>query len=838
MNKYVKSFLGFFIIVIPAALTLGLLFNYLTKKSFYPDEGIFNTSGLITEVKIYSNSYGTPHIFSKNEHDAYFTLGYVHARDRLWQMDLARRVAEGRLSEIFGSKTIDFDKLFRTIGIHRFSYILSHSLSEHSKQILQNYADGVNSFIEEHRENPPIEFDALNYKPDEWKPEHSLMIARLMGWELNLAWFTDYIIGEIVNKAGLEKTSEIFPDSNITLFKRVKPPEAEQTDTLEKISASEHNIKNITLIARNFYNTYADYREFLGFNNLNGGSNCWVISGAKSESGKPIIANDPHLGFQAPSKWYEVYLNSNTLNVTGMSLPGIPGIIIGHNNYIAWGLTNLMNDDCDFILLTKDSGDKTKYYLKNQVYTYDSIPEKILVKDSAEIDFIVYLTKIGPVISDLSIGGFAELQAQDCISLKDKILTFKWTGFELADDVDAFYKINTARNWDEFKEGIKKFCVPAQNFMYADINGNIGYHAGGKIPVRKSIQENDFIFPLSEDLEWTGFIDFDNMPGVYNPNEEFIATANTNPFDWLITGQKDRFYISYIFEPASRFDKITEFLSNRSKLGINDFKLIQMSYESPYAKEISGYILEAYKNVKTDEETSKFLEKFKNWNGDLKPNSEIGTIYSLFFIMLLKNTYEDELGKEVFHDFLIIQNLPYRSIMLLLKKNSAWFDNVNTAATETRDEIIRKSLFNAIELFNEKIQPGANGSKNWGDIHTVKFRHPLGTVEALDKSFNIGPYSVGGDQTTLNNSVYSFNNALENGDFTNILGSSMRMIVDLGDVKHSLTVNTTGQNGQPLHKNYKDQTRLWLNGEYITGTTDELEMIEKKYKLLILNPAK
>jgi len=238
MNKYLKNFSGIIIIFLPLLLLLGLLFNNLSKRSFYPTNGNINLSGLKSPVKVYFDDFGVPQIIANNEDDAYFTLGYVHARDRLWQMDLNRRVAEGKLSELFGSRAINFDKLFRTIGINRFCYSWYNELSPKSKLILDSYVKGVNKFIETHWDNLPIEFDAMNYKPEPWKPEHSLMITRLMAWDLNIAWYTDYILGEVINKVGIEKTSEMFPDTNFVLFK--KPViEEDSTETKKDNASSE-----------------------------------------------------------------------------------------------------------------------------------------------------------------------------------------------------------------------------------------------------------------------------------------------------------------------------------------------------------------------------------------------------------------------------------------------------------------------------------------------------------------------------------------------------------------------------------------------------------------------
>lgn len=826
MKRFFSFILVVLILLIPILLTIGWFFNHLTKKSFYPEEGVFRFSGLKTSVKIYSDIYGVPHIITDSDESAYFTLGYLHARDRLWQMDLSRRVAEGKLSEIFGTKTIEFDILFRTIGINRFAFSWYKQLNPFSKMILDSYAKGVNSFISEHKNNLPVEFDALNYYPDEWKPEHSLMIARLMGWELNIAWFTDYIFAKIISKVGYEKTSEIFPDSSIVIFQNISEPETDTVSNQNDISFESLN---------DFLDINKKYKRFFGLNSFPSGSNCWVVSGEKTFSGKPLLANDPHLSFSVPSKWYEAHIKSSNLDVFGMTLPGVPGIVIGQNKKIAWCMTNLMNDDNDMITLRRDSTDKRRYLFNNKSYSFDSLTERIQVKDSLETTHSVLLTSFGPVISDLKTRGFADNKTDTTFT--DDIITFRWTGFEYTDDINTFYQLNRASNWNDFKSALKNFCVPAQNFIYADIEGNIAYHTAGKIPIRKNSNLSTIISP-AEESEWTGFVEFEKLPSIVNPENGFIATANTNPFNWLSTDKQNRFYISYFFEPDSRFEVIYDFLNSKSKFDTDDFRLLQMSDKSNYALTIKKYLLESFQNYNNADKTvSTALSLFNDWDGELSSITSHAAILNTFLSYLIFNIYSDELGEKLFDDFLIVQNIPYRSLLKILSsEKSAWFDNINTSETETCEQIIRLSFQQAIELLKNIFGNEDIYSWNWGQLHQIKFKHPLGSVELLDKSFNIGPFEIGGDQTSVNNTSFSFNSFYHNKKFDVKIGASMRFIADMSDIEHPRTVITTGQNGQPLHSNYKDQTRLWLYGGYKIISLDEENMIIEKYKLLELHP--
>lgn len=842
MNKFAKTFLGFWVIIIPSILILGLLFNNLSQKSFYPSSGEIAVSGLKSPVKIYFDKYAVPHVLAQNEDDIFFTQGYLHARDRLWQMDLTRRVAEGRLSEIFGSSTLNFDRLFRTIGIYRFAYNWYNNISPKSKQILTAYTSGVNKFIETHFDNLPVEFDALNYRPEQWKPEHSLMLARMMAWDLNIAWYTDYIIGELVNKTGLEKTSEIFPDSNITIYR--KPlPEVEKDSISGNETGSIEKYQLVAALGKDFFETNEEYRNFLGIEGSHIGSNSWVVSSQKSITGKPILANDPHLALQAPSRWYEMYLKGGDVDVQGMSFPGIPTVVIGSNKFIAWGLTNLMNDDNDFIILKRDSIAGNKYVYESRSYDMDSLKEKIFVKDSLESEYTVWLTKVGPVVSGLNIRGFADFKQKSEDPYMGKLMTFRWTGYELSDELNCFYGINTSKNWDDFRIALKSFGTPAQNFTYADVYGNIGYQSAGKIPIRKTNDNNSYIYPNDTELEWTGFIDFERMPNVYNPQSGYIVTANTNPFTWLTAESSkekapDKFYISYLWESDSRYKRISNFLRSRTLFDMDDFRLLQNNVESPYASALAQHLVKAYDSLIINDENIKWcVERFRNWNGEMKTGESIGSVYNVFLVYLLKNIYEDELGKDVFKNFLIVQNIPYRSLELILNQDdNPWFDNVNTAKREYKNEILRRSLEQAIEFLKVKFTNQDINTWHWGQIHNIKFRHPLGLVEALDKTFNIGPYDIGGDQTTVNNTEYSFNQVIEDGKFPVIIGASMRRIVSLSAIEHPLSINSTGQSGQPGNDHYSDQARMWLYGEYKINTTSEIEMLDRRYELLSLIP--
>ncbi len=837
-NPYIKNTTGIVIILITIVVTLIILFNQLSNKSFYPESGTIKTEGIYESVNIYRDNFGVSYIEGNNENDLYFALGYTHSQDRLWQMDLFRRIAEGKMSEILGKDAIEYDKLFRTIGINKIAIQFYQNLSPKSKEILQSYTNGVNFFIKTHIKKLPLEFDVLNYKPEQWKPEHSIMLVRLMGWELNLSWYSDFMFGEIVKKWGIEKAKDFFPnypeDAPFIVTSDKKSNEKNKLlDTNKKISEKsiENNYKVFAELGKKFCETNLNFRDFLGLKGTHIGSNSWVISGKKSENKKPIIANDPHLALQSPSKWYEVVLINRRTNYIcgGFSIPGTPGITIGYNNCISWGITNLMNDDADFYILPLDPLDKKKYIYKNSSYPIDSITESIKVKDvKDEIYFTIFQTKIGPIISNLERTGF--LENNNFRTGSNELLTFRWTGYDFSDEIECFYKLNNAKNWEDFKNALRGYNLPASNFVYADTMGNIGYHAAGKIPIRKNLSEDIYaMYPSNGEIEWTSYLDFEDLPQSYNPKEEFIVTANNKP----IKDYKN--YISNLYEPPYRAERIEQILMLRNNFNANEFKLIQNDVLSLQAREYCNYIFEAYKDtINISQDEKEFLKLLKSWDYEMKLYSPAASLFSEFEVVLYKNIYKDKLGEELFRNYIFLKNIPVRNTTKLLKEQNSWmFDIVgNIGKPENRNDIIKISFQEAINNLKNKFGNSDYTKWYWGEIHKVIIKHPLGIVAALSPVLNIGPYEIGGNGTTIANSEYSFYTSLNNKEFESYLGASMRIIVDMSNLSTYQSILPTGQSGQPHHPHYKDQTRLWLNGEYKTINISDYSQLKNKIILI------
>lgn len=846
MKPYKKILIGFGIVFIVVSIASLFFVNRMITKSFPQIEGDAVISSLNQEVKIFRDEFGIPYIEAMNEDDLFIGLGFVHAQDRMWQMDLMRRAGMGKLSEIFGTKTIKFDLMFRTVGFKELAKKLFNASSEETKRICSSYAKGINEFLVINKENYQIEFDLLGYKPEKWEPWQTFIMARLMAWELNLGWWTDVVYGQLAEKIPYEKFMRLIPDYPKDAPTILKNSDFGMRNAELKIKPSlfgtnlKQSIRNELL---KFYELNKSFREFMGWHDSQSGSNSWVVSSKRSETGRPILANDPHLIYSLPSKWYIASLSSPTLTVSGVTIPGSPGVVIGKNKDITWGLTNLMLDDCDLFIETLDST-RTKYFFNGESQSLTIKLDTIKVKDSSDVIFEIRRTHRGPIIN----------QANEFLNEADleHVLSMSWTGYELSDEVLTFYKISKARNYREFKNALKHFNAPAQNFLCADNEGNIFYKAAGKIPLRNNSSP---LIPKSGEtgeFDWNRFVPFENLPEALNPAEGFIATNNNLPSHNL------SYYIGNLWEPASRAERIHELLISKEKFNTSDFMKFQNDVVSPHARKITRYILDAFENVDIkDKNLETALTYFKNWIFEISQYDQTSGIYNYFYSELLKNTFVDEMGEELFKQFVFVGNVPHRVILQLLSDESgmqstasphimdwndstatiqeyvstSWFDNINTKQIETKEEIIRKSLVDAITKLENEFGKEPKYWQ-WGKIHKVKFKHPFsGQSSIIDYLVDIGPFEIGGDQTTLLNTSYKFSES-----YDNYLGPSMRQIVDLSNIDSSFIILTSGQSGHLTHENYSDQSRMWLKGKYIQFNTSS--EIYQKYKLLTLAPEK
>lgn len=830
-TKPKKFFFGSFAFLLILAGALCWAGIFMIKKSLPIIDGEHEAEGLLASVEVYRDQYGVPHIMADNEHDLMFATGYVQAQDRLWQMDLLRRVAAGRLSEILGTKTLEIDKFLRTVGLMRTAKKIADSLDYETRTLLQAYADGVNLYLREHLDNYPIEFTLLGYEPYPWEIEHTVAMSRVMAWQLNMGWYVDVMYAQIADSVGNQKMMEIFPrfpDDAPTIVsdKPISNHAALEFKSSKENSYSQKGLgvrlsKTLLTVLMRWMQINEQVKTIAGFDGSAIGSNNWVVNGAKSATGKPILANDPHLAHSAPSTWYEMHLSGGRLDVTGFTFPGVPLIVLGNNRNIAWGFTNVMTDDADFYVETIREG---RFLFNGKWNDLITVYEEIKIKDSASVMLPVSFTGHGPIISD-----FLKKELRD-----EQAIAMRWLGHDYSNEVKAIYKLNLARDWQEFREATRHFKVPGQNVVFADYDGNIGYQCMSGIPIRRSGNGIALLDGTTNLYDWQGIVPFEELPYSFNPADHYIASANNKT-----AGNWFPYFISNYWEHPSRIKRIHQFLQSKEKIGVEDCKTLQQDFYSFHAAEVVPFLLNVLESDSmfiADEESPSYRALYhesylfvKHWDYTMAPDSRGAAIFNVFFQKLLRNAYEDEMGEALFKSFITLSNIPTRvTTQLLFNNTSSWWDNQITPGKETRDATIKKSFIESIEWLKSSIHAEASGWK-WGELHKVTFEHLIGKQKPFDRLFNIGPFSVGGNTTTVNNTEYHYGDET----FKVLIGASMRRIVDFSDRLHPLTVLTLGQSGQPYSDFYQDQTPMWLDGRYKTVSMNQTEIENYPHKLIL-----
>lgn len=815
MNTFIRLALFFFILIIGFA---GLAFYWTFYKPLPDYEDTIKLPGLSSEVDIHWDEFGVPHIYSSDEQDLYYALGYVHAQDRLWQMNVTQFAAEGRFAEFFGADLVELDKYFRTLGFWRTAQkIEQEALSDQERAILQAYSDGVNDFVAKNSNRLPVQFALAEIEPLEWTPTRTLAIIRLMGWELNLSWWSE---------AAYNHLKEILPpdrfDELMLAWDADLPTSLDDTESIQLTATSL-----LPMLEMEFKG-----REILQMQGSHVGSNAWVVDGSKTQSGYPILAGDPHLGLDMPGKWYEVHLNLNGKNVSGVTIAGIPGIVLGQNDQMAWSFTNIMADDTDFFVEQVDANDRGRYVIDSaavgqvQFQPFEKVREIIKVKDADEQLLEIRFTKHGPVISDIYPN--KEL-------LGNQVIAMQWTGHEVSNEFRTMYGINWASNFQEFQDALPHFAVPGQNFMYGDHSGNIAMFSTARLPLRTG---NKVIFRRGWEPrdDWQGYIPFAEMPHVINPEKGWIANANNK-----LATEVYPHYLASFWEPPSRIQRISSVLASKTTLSERDFIELQNDSYSSFAAEITPVILDVIKN-QNEFDFSLPVSYLENWDYRYTTSSTAASIFDVFFLNFAKNTLQDELGESAYNNLVTHELIPVRTLSGLVQDSSAFFDDIRTPVIETRNDIILKSMQDAIYFLSDSL-----GSEpfewRWEQLHTITFKPPLFGMAAenpnapaalkmiVSNVLSKGPYSVAGHGMSVNNGQYSWEKPFEM-----TLGPSVRRIVDLSKLSSTKSILPTGQSGNPLSDHFGDQTDMWLNKQYRTFYQDSLLFEQAELETMKLVP--
>ncbi|HUW08933.1 MAG TPA: penicillin acylase family protein [Anaerolineae bacterium] len=827
MRTRTKVLLGIVVFIIALGLVAAVAGWLAIRRPWPKVAGTIQVDGLQAETTVIRDSWGVPHIYAANPHDLFFAQGYVHAQDRFWQMEFWRRVGSGRLAEILGESALGSDLFIRTLGWHRTAAQELELLDDELRGVLDAYSEGVNGYISANRGRLGLEFTILGLTgvridPEPWTPLNTLTWAKVMAWDLSGNMGADLLRAHFAARLGTGAVAvlgERYPEASPFV---VPNPAAESSGPSAPDSAS-HVLTEATLgsLPDSVLDTH-----FLGSGD-GVGSNNWVVAGSRTETGMPLLADDTHLGIQMPSIWYEVGLHCEPVTgdcpyqVVGFSFAGAPGVIIGHNDHIAWGVTNLGPDVQDLFIERVNPANPNQYEFQGEWLDMTIIREEIIVAGSEDDEPVVArirLTRHGPIIND-AVGG-----PEEEWSFGWQPLALSWTGLQPGTLFRSVLLLDRARNWEEFRTALSLWDVPSQNFVYADVEGNIGYQAPGRIPIRAAGNGSMPVPGWTGDHEWIGYIPYNELPRSFNPPEGYIVSANN-----AVVSPDFPHFISLDWAPGYRAQRIIELIEADLSLSVTDMQDIQGDSSPLWAQSI----LPALRSLPVPEEPrlAQALDMLRTWDGRAVRDSGGAALFESFERHFVDLTFGDELG------FQLLERARYELMVALEafvdEQASPWFDDINTLQTESRDDVLLRALEEAVEELTESL--GKNmGKWRWGDLHTATFRNQslgesgIGLIEAL---FNRGPVPVDGSSGTVNATGYRMSKPYGVSHVT-----SQRQIVDLSDFQRSVTMHTTGQSGHPFHRHYDDMIDPWRNIEYHAMQWDRSSLEEASEGLLLLQP--
>ena len=776
----------FLLLLTPAA---GLL---LLRTSLPDFRSSVRLEGIESPVQIMRDAQAVPHIFAASDADAYFAMGYLHAQDRLWQMHLQRRLGAGRLAEVIGEPGLGFDRFMRLIGAYRLAEESYHRLSSEVRGALDSYAAGVNAWLETRRGALPPEFYLLQTWPEPWKPADSLVWGKLMALQLSGNYRSELQRAEVSALLGSDALSVLFPEQTasepVTLSGHVS------TDRLRSLRAA--------------------LPPMLGPATA---SNEWALSAGETRTGGAILANDPHLGLNSPTLWYLARVRTPTMNLVGVTVPGVPFHILGHNGSIAWGMTTTGSDVQDLFIERIDPEDPTRYLTEDGSRPFRIRTEIIEVDGGEPVTLTVRETRHGPVLSDIDADAAA-------MTDDDHVLALSFTALD-ADDTtsEAIYLMGRATNWVEFLGALQFWVAPQQNIAYADIDGNIGMIVPGRIPIRAS---GDGLTPVpgwTGEYDWTGYVPVESLPQVLNPAEGHIVNAN-NP----VVGPDYPYLIGNDDTGPYRAERILEVLEDSPGQTIESTLALQMDTVSAAARNLLPLML----TVRPDNAAaSEAVTLLRGWTYTMDRDRPEPLIFATWLRHLNEALYADELGT-LFREY---WRLRPRVVRGMLTENQDWCDDRRTARDESCAAILRSSLDAAIAELTERHQRDL-ADLRWGDEHIAPFAHRVFSAVPVAKSLvdisietDGGPYTVNRGNSRVNST---------STPFAHVHGATMRAVYDLSDLDNSRFIIATGQSGNPFSPHYGDLVERWRDGDSFTIAGSPTELSRGGNATLTLHPYK
>lgn len=779
-------------------LAVGIYFYIQQLKPTYSGE--LALDGLTDRVEVYFDDYGIPHIYAQNEEDAYMALGYVHAQDRLFQMEVVRRIASGRLSEIFGSDLLKADKLFRTLGIHQYSEMLADDFANNADQKIQKntqaYLAGINKFIDV---GPaPIEFNILGIEKSPFTLVDVHNAIGYLGFSFASAYKIEPLLTHIYQNLGADYLKAFDLGAN------------EITQTINNFPGADAALD----LSDYVINVMKDLPTAAWI-----GSNSWVLSPQKTQSGKVILENDPHVGFAQPAVWYEAHLEAPGLSVYGYYIAGVPFAPLSHSRDCAIGLTMFTNDDLDFFQEKVSPDDSAQYEHGGQNHYFETRKETIDVKDSLDVAITVRETIHGPVINDV-----LDLKNREPVSMY-------WTFTQKeAPILETLYDLNNIKNINDARAVARSVHAPGLNIMYGDREGNIAWWASAHLIRRPdgmvSVLVND---GSSGQYDPIGYYSFEENPQAENPPWNYVYSANNQTrttFGKPYPGH-------YAAEGRAR--RIVSVLEKERYFTVEKVKQMALDTRSENAPEVVASILNAIRgNIEVSELSKNAWQILEQWDGDFSLERNAPIIYSKVLFKILEGALKDELGEKNFKQLFETHMIQRSTQPLLANDSTVWWDNVDTSGkTESRMDIFSKAWYESMRELED--QHGSNMEEwQWGKVHTIEHSHPFGKVGLLRKIFNVGPYEVPGGDMVINNLKFHL---YDQGGYHVHAGPSTRRIVDFSDVENnSWSILPTGNSGNPFSRHYADQAEMYARGEYRKQMMNEEEIRDTSPDLLILKP--
>jgi penicillin amidase len=802
-----------------AVIAFGALAWWFIYRPMPQIDGTLTIAGLQHEVSVDRDQWGVPHIRASSIEDLAEAQGYVMAQDRLWQMDLMRRVARGQLSEVIGEATLPSDREFRLLGLGRAADRDATILEPQAQKVMAAYARGVNQFIEQHSGTLPLEFSLLGYKPTPWKPSDTLVISAFMYHTLTYTWEEELNRSKVFERVGPDRTKELYSEQaaldHFVVGDPNVPDDGSQRTALDSDEDDDDlhpdNIQKAAfqdsspVFARSFLsisartlgesinqfvrNTSGELRHSLGSNN-------WVVSGAHTATGKPLLANDTHLELSVPPIWYETHLTAPGLDLKGFSLPGAPLVIIGHNDKIAWGFTNNGADVQDLYIESFKPGSSDEYLVNGAYRKAELLDEVIRVKGASDEHLAVAVTRHGPVVQREGDKGYA----------------LRWTATEPGGLANSYTWMGLARNWKEFRELMKRVWGPAQNAVYADVDGNIGYIMSARVPIRKKGHGEVPVPGDTDDYEWTGYIPFDQLPQSFNPPSGLIATANAR-----VVGPNYRPYLTDHWEEPYRTARIYDLLHDRHDLRPEDMLKVQTdTYSYPHVF-LAEQLTAANRAAKPkDPRTQQLIDGLKDWNGIADANSpEVSFLYSTRRATLEK-ILEPWLGKET--------NLyQWRSTAFLQRILTDRPANWLPPSYKSYDELLIAAADAAVKTLAERSHSERIEDWPWKRFNSLDMLHPLGRDGILKTLLSITDKPQSGTGFSIRAA-------------TKYDGPAMRFIANPANWDQSVLLVPAGQSGQLGNSHYTDQFSYWYEGKPIYAPFTEAAESAARRHTLTLKP--